>query len=157
MSGQTTDRVARSGAWYALVASVACLATASHVGGQGVDTTITIRAFSSTLEFVPARISVKSGTRLRLRFSNEGTYPHNFVLPKREDDIDELAAAAAQAGESGFIPAVMRSKLIAYTRLVGPGETGEVTFVVPAPGTYTFVCLFPGHAATMLGTLRALR
>ena len=141
----------------AIPAFLIALAITLPLRGQGVDTTITIRAFSSTLEFVPARIAVKAGTRLRLRFANEGTYPHNYVLAKRDDDIDELAAAAAQAGESGFIPVAMRDKLIAYTRLVGPGETGEVTFVVPPPGTYTFVCLFPGHAATMLGTLRALR
>ena len=121
------------------------------------DTTITIRALSSTLEFVPASISVKTGRRLRLRFTNDGTLPHNFVLAKRDDDIDEIAVAAYQAAESGFVPPSVRDKLIAWTRLASPGETVEVEFVVPAPGSYTYICLFPGHAASMLGTLRALR
>ena len=121
------------------------------------DTTITIRALSSTLEFVPANISVKAGRRLRLRFTNDGTLPHNFVLAKRDDDIDEIAVAAYQSAESGFVPPSLRDKLIAWTRLASPGETVEVEFVVPAPGSYTYICLFPGHAASMLGTLRALK
>jgi plastocyanin len=61
---------------------------------QGVDTTITIRASSSTLEFTPTRVSAKAGTRVRIRFVNEGTLPHNLVVPRREDDIDALALAA---------------------------------------------------------------
>ena len=36
-----------------------------------------------------------------------------------------------------------------------PGETAEVTFKVPAaPGSYTFLCSFPGHfVAGMKGLL----
>jgi uncharacterized cupredoxin-like copper-binding protein len=132
------------------------LAPVAVLHAQG-DTTITIKAFSSTLEFVPANISLKAGTRVRLRFQNEGTYPHNFVLPKTDDDIDDLAAAAMNAGESGFVPVAMKDKLFAYTGLISAGEIGEVTLVVPPPGKYTYVCLFPGHAASMLGTLRSLK
>lgn len=120
------------------------------------DTTITVKAFSSTLEFVPASLAVKAGTRLRLRFVNEGTYPHNFVIPKKDDDIDDLAVAAMNAAESGFVPVAMKDKLIAWTGLISAGEVGEVTIVVPPPGRYTYVCLFPGHSASMLGTLRSL-
>lgn len=134
---------------------VACLVPA--IAGAQRDTTITIRALSSTLEFVPANISVNAGTRLKLRFVNEGTLPHNFVLPKSDDDIDQLTVAAYQAGETGFVPAAWRDKLIAWTRLASPGETVEVDFVVPAPGSYTYVCVFPGHAASMLGILRSLK
>jgi len=126
-------------------------------GVQGQDTTITIRALSSTLEFVPARIAVKAGTRLKLRFVNEGTLPHNFVIPKTDDDVDQLAVDAYQAAEHGFVPLAWRARLIAFSRLASPGETVDVEFVVPATGTYTYVCVFPGHAANMLGTLRSLK
>ena len=34
------------------------------------------------------------------------------------------------------------------TGLAGPNETVEVTFAAPtAPGSYAFVCSFPGHYA----------
>src|SRR5690349_1223247 len=72
------------------------------------DTTITIKANGSTLEFVPDRIAVKAGTRLTLHFVNEGTYAHSVVVPKKDDDIDALAEAAVNAGESGFVPMAMK-------------------------------------------------
>lgn len=125
--------------------------------GQGTDTTITIRASGSTLEFSPQRISARTGTRLRIRFVNEGTLPHNVVVPRSEEDIDGLVQAAYLASESGFVPLGHKGKLLAYTTLASPGDTVEVTLTVPAPGEYTFICLFPGHATSMFGTLRALR
>lgn len=122
----------------------------------GADTTIVVKALGTTLEFVPPRISVKTGTRVTLRFMNEGTLPHNVVLPRTEDDIDPLALAAYEAAASGYVPVEEKDRMLAYTALASPGQTVEVTFTVPAPGEYTYVCLFPGHANTMLGTLRAL-
>lgn len=122
-----------------------------------LDTTITIRSSSSTLEFDPPRISAKTGTRVRLRFVNDGTLPHNIVLPRNEDDIDALGLAAYESGETGYVPLGLKDKLIAYSALASPGETVEVSFVVPPAGEYTYVCLFPGHYNTMLGKLRSLR
>jgi plastocyanin len=126
-------------------------------GAQSADTTIVVRASGSTLEFQPPRLSVKSGTRVRLRFVNDGTLPHNFVVPRSDDDLDALALAAYEAADNGYVPVGQREKLVTYTSLVSPGETVEVSFDVPPPGEYTYVCLFPGHANSMLGTLRVLR
>ena len=124
---------------------------------QGADTTITIRAVGSTLEFSPTRVSAKAGTRLRLRFVNEGTLPHNVVVPRKDDDIDALALAAYGASETGYVPTALKAKLVGWTALASPGESVEVSFVVPEAGEYTYVCLFPGHSNSMLGTLRALK
>ena len=124
---------------------------------QGADTTITIRASSSTLEFNPTRVSAKAGTRVRIRFVNDGTLPHNFVLPKKDDDIDALVQAAYDAAGTGYVPTAMKDKMVGWTALASPGESVEATFVVPAAGEYTYICLFPGHANSMLGTLRALK
>jgi plastocyanin len=123
----------------------------------GADTTITIRAAGSTLEFTPTRVSAKAGTRVRIRFVNEGTLPHNVVVPKSEDDIDALVLAAYQAAETGYVPLEMKDKLVGWTALASPGESVEMTFTVPAAGEYTYLCMFPGHSNSMLGTLRALK
>lgn len=146
----------------AAAATLAILALSQQMSeaygpSQGADTTIVVRASGSTLEFQPPRLSVKAGTRVRLRFVNDGTLPHNLVLPRSEDDIDALALAAYEAAETGYVPLAQKEKLVAYTSLVSPGETAEVSFEVPPAGEYTYICLFPGHANTMLGTLRALR
>jgi plastocyanin len=147
----------------------ALLALGLAAGGLGVtarksatplvlpDTTLVLRASGSTLEWIPARLSARSGTRVRIRFVNDGTLPHNVVVPKDEDDLDALATAAYNAGASGFVPLGDTAKLLVYSKLVSPGETVELSFVMPAPGEYRYVCLFPGHANSMLGILRSLR
>lgn len=139
----------------AVVVAAAVVVTASPVC-LAQDTTITIKAVSSSLEFVPTSIAVKQGTRVKLRLVNEGTLPHNFVLPRSEDDIDALAMAAMAEG-GDYVPDDMKEKLIAFTALASPGQTVEVTFIAPPAGTYTYVCLMSGHAAMMLGTFRSQR
>lgn len=136
-------------------------AVGSSAGGQAalrpaVDTTITVRASSSTLEFDPPAIAAKHGSRVRIRFMNAGTLPHNFVLVRNENDIDELAAAAMKQG-GDYIPAALKGKMLAFTTLASPGQTLDVIFVMPPPGVYTYVCLMSGHANSMTGVLRSLR
>ncbi|MGH7677798.1 MAG: plastocyanin/azurin family copper-binding protein [Gemmatimonadaceae bacterium] len=121
-----------------------------------VDTTVVIKASGPTLEFDPSTIVLKQGTRVRLRFVNDGTLPHNVVFVVNEDDIDAMAMAAMQEG-GDYVPAGMKSKMFAATKLASPGQTVETTFVVPPAGRYLYVCLMSGHANLMLGTLRSLR
>ena len=120
------------------------------------DTTITIRSVSSTLQFDPARISARQGTRVTLRLVNEGTLPHNLVVARTDDDLDALAEAASKGG-GDYVPLALKEKMIAWTRLASPGQTVEVTFVMPPPGEYPYVCLMSGHSMSMLGVLRSLR
>jgi plastocyanin len=135
---------------------VVCVAFDAGAQRVAYDTTVTLKAISSTLEFDPAVIAAKHGTRVRIRFVNTGTLPHNLVIVRNEDDIDDLAAAAAKTG-GDFVPVAQKAKLIAYSTLASPGQTVEVTFVMPPLGEYTYVCLMTGHSNTMLGKLRSLR
>jgi azurin len=128
----------------------------SWTGGAVADTTITIRSSGTNLEFLPSRISAKQGTRVTVRYVNEGTLPHNLVVVKNEDDIDTLGRAAFEAGDTDYVPLEHESLMIAHTALAAPGETVEVTFVVPPAGEYFFVCLYSGHYNMMVGTLRSL-
>jgi uncharacterized cupredoxin-like copper-binding protein len=121
------------------------------------DTTLTVRAAGSALEFLPARFSLKQGLRVQLRFTNDGSLPHNLVLAKSDADLDEIATEAYGASATGYVPASMKDRLLVASELVSPGQSVLLSFVVPPPGEYTFICLFPGHANMMVGTLRALR
>jgi plastocyanin len=141
-----------------LVAAGLIAVDSSHARAQShapaVDTTITVGASSSTLEFNPTEIVARQGARVKLRFVNAGTLPHNFVLVRNEDDIDDLAMAAMSEG-GDYVPKHLRDKMVAFTTLASPNQTVEVTFVVPPAGSYTYVCLMSGHAAMMLGKLRS--
>ena len=62
------------------------------------------------------------------------------------------AAAAGTAAGPGaaWIPAG-DDRVLAKSGLLDPGATEDVSFTVPAVGTYQFVCTFPGHNFTMFG------
>ena len=121
-----------------------------------VDTTVVIRSEGPSLEFVPTRIAVKTGLRVRVRFINDGLLPHNIVFPRDENDIDDLAAGAIEAAATGYVPMAQKAKLFGYSGLAKPTQTVEAVLTMPAPGEYRFLCLYPGHQNNMVGILRSL-
>jgi azurin len=128
---------------------------ASAKGGRTVELVV-----SDNMKFDQTEISAKPGETLHIVVKSTGTMPkiamgHNWVLLKAGTDQVEFTKAAFSARETDFIPPTMKDAVIANTTVVGPGETVEVTFKVPAKaGSYAFVCSFPGHFALgMHGTL----
>jgi azurin len=117
-------------------------------------------AGSDDMKYSVTSIPAKPGETLRIRLTSKGTLPkiamaHNVVVLKLGAKQMEFANAAAMARATDFIPPDMKDQVLAATTLAGPGETVEVTFKVPtAPGSYPYLCTFPGHfAAGMKGTL----
>lgn len=96
-------------------------------------------------------IQAHPGERLHVVLRSNGTAPkvvmaHNFVLLKAGVKAEDFANAAMNARDTDFIPPSMQDKVIVAKGLVGPGETVDVTFTAPMkPGTYTYLCSFPGH------------
>jgi plastocyanin len=119
-----------------------------------VDTTITIHANGPELAFDPATITLKQGTRVRLRFVNMGTFAHNIVIVRDDVDLDEIIQRAHDATDN--VPMSMKAKMITYSNIAQPTRTVEAAFVVPPPGDYTYVCLVEGHANVMTGRLKSL-
>jgi azurin len=112
------------------------------------------------MKYSVTSIPAKPGETLRIRLTSKGTLPkiamaHNVVVLKAGAKQIDFANAAAMAAATGYIPADMKDQVLAATTMAGPGETVEVTFKVPtAPGTYPYMCTFPGHfAAGMRGTI----
>jgi azurin len=103
------------------------------------------------MKFDVTSIQAKPGERLHVVLKSTGTAPkiamaHNFVLLKEGTSPVEFNNAAMTARETDFIPPAMKDKIIAHTALAGPGETVDVTFTAPTkPGTYDYLCSFPGH------------
>jgi azurin len=118
--------------------------------------TLTLRSRGPELAFFPDQLTVRAGTAVVLRYENGGDLPHNVVIARDDDDLDALIAAAYEAQATGFVPTDRAESMIAYSDLVSPGETVYLSFDAPPPGEYTFICLFPGHANMMIGTLRVV-
>jgi uncharacterized cupredoxin-like copper-binding protein len=82
------------------------------------------------MSFDPSEISVHAGQPVQVVLQNTGVLPHDFTLSE----------GSAQA--------------VAIT--AGGGQTATGSFLIPQPGTYTFICSMPGHAsAGMRGTITA--
>lgn len=112
------------------------------------------------MKFTPNALSAKPGERITVVLKDVGQMPkaamgHNFVLMAKGADPKAYADKAASARDTDFIVPALKQQVLAFTKLVGPGETAEVAFNAPKePGTYTFICSFPGHFAMgMKGTL----
>jgi azurin len=110
------------------------------------------------MRFNGARIEVKAGQKIKVELKNVGTLPkeamgHNFVVLKPGVDAMAFAMKGIAAKDTEYIAAEAKDQVIAHTKLLGPGESDTIEFEVPGPGTYAFVCTFPGHAALMNGQL----
>ncbi|WP_432671636.1 azurin [Flavobacterium sp. SM2513] len=78
---------------------------------------------------------------------------HNLVILKMGTDINAFGAKAAEAKDNDYIPASEEGAIVAHTKLLGGGESDTVTFTISEPGTYDYICSFPGHLALMKGKL----
>jgi azurin len=103
------------------------------------------------LQFDTDGLQVAAGSEVVLCFSNESRLSqHNWVMVKAGTK-DDVAKRGLEAGPDNDYVQPEDPDVIAHTRLVNPGETGEVRFTAAPAGTYQFVCTFPGHNFTMFG------
>ena len=113
------------------------------------------------LQFSIKEFEVKAGTHIELEFKNEGKLPkvamgHNIVILKEGISAIAFGGKAMQAGANATnaLPDSVKGDVLAFTKLLGPGETEVVKFTAPKkPGIHQFVCTFPGHYAMMRGVM----
>ncbi|MEF8866653.1 MAG: plastocyanin/azurin family copper-binding protein [Salinibacter sp.] len=129
---------------------------------QTVDRTVTLQPKGNRMKYETTEFSVAPGETVRLVFENTATSPsmqHNVVLLTSNDEalFEEVGEAGTRAGSSNdYVPQEdpLREQVLAYTPMSQPGETVEVTFTVPEEsGEHGYLCTFPGHWATMQGTM----
>jgi azurin len=131
-------------------------AAQSRAGGPAKSTkeprTIEITG-TEKMAYSVTSIAARPGEQLHVVLKAVGTMPkvamaHNFVLLKQGASPLEVNNAAFTARDTAFIPPSMKDKILVASGLAGAGETVEVTFAAPGkPGTYTYLCTFPGHFA----------
>lgn len=109
------------------------------------------------MKYDTPEFTIAPGAKIRLTLINEDEMPHNFVLTKPADDKGMALAQTAWAlGEKGtekhWIPTDAR--VLAATKTVMPHAKEELVFDAPKePGSYPYVCTFPGHAMVMNGVM----
>src|SRR6187549_2316303 len=105
------------------------------------------------MKFDVTAIEAKPGQKVTVTLKNAGTMPkvsigHNFVLLAPDQDPAKFVEASQTSMGTDFIGPDVKDKVIAHTKLLGPGETDTISFAAPRKaGAYTFICSFPGHFA----------
>ena len=108
------------------------------------------------MQFDKKVLSASPGQKVTLTLNHTGRgnkmiMGHNFVLLKSGVDVDIFARKAVQARDNEYIPE--GDEMIAYTKLIGGGESVTISFEAPEKGIYNFICTFPAHYQLMSGQL----
>lgn len=119
-----------------------------------IDENVIALSSNDLMQYDTSELKVKAGKPITLTLRHTGKMDkmvmgHNFVLLKEGTDMGAFAAKAAVARETEYIPE--GDETIVHTKLIGGGESTSITFDAPAPGTYDFICSFPGHYGVMQG------
>lgn len=116
---------------------------------------------NDAMQFDQKSITVnKSCKEFTLNLVHTGKLPktvmgHNWVLTTTDDSKAVASEGMAAGADKDYVKAD-DARVIAYTKLIGGGESTSVTFPVSkltAGTAYTYFCSFPGHIALMQGTL----
>ena len=115
--------------------------------------TLELASKGEEMSYINNHFEVPAGAQVTLKLINNSmSLMHNWVLVK-PGQADVVATDGAAAGEGNDYLVKGDKRVIAATRMAKAKETVEVTFPAPPPGTYPFLCTFPGHAAMMHGEL----
>jgi len=107
------------------------------------------------MQFDKKEIRVAAGKKVKLTLRHTGKQPvevmgHNFVLLTQGTEIPAFGAKASAARDNGYIPEGTDA-VIVHTKMLGGGQSDTIEFEAPEPGTYDFICSFPGHYSVMKG------
>lgn len=123
-----------------------------------VDVSITLGT-QPGLQYDRTDMLVKAGSRIKWTFVNRDDMLHNLVIVQ-PGTATKVGNAALELGLKGermeYIPD--SDQVLYHTGLVQPGSSETIYLYAPdKPGTYEYVCTFPGHHLVMRGVLRVVR
>ena len=132
------------------VAPTATAAPADTVVPPGPGVSLEISVDGDALAFDTTNFEVAAGVQVVLVLDNVSTTnQHNWVVVLDGTKDDVAGRGTAHPTTDWVQPD--DPDVIANTKLLDPGENGDASFAAPPPGTYQFVCTFPGHNLTMFG------
>jgi azurin len=100
-------------------------------------------------------------TEVQINLKHTGKLPaqamgHNWVLTKTAD-VGPVASDGLGAGLANEHLKKGDTRVIAYTKIIGGGQTTSVKFPtakLKKGEAYTYFCSFPGHSSIMKGTFK---
>ena len=121
---------------------------ASQPGGKKALVEVIVNVVEgSRLEFLPSRVEVPMGRRVRLTLDNGGINEHDLIVAGIPAEVE------GQGDVHGGLSGTQHgdSPVAIHTL---PGTVVSVVFTPTVPGTYQLICTMPGHKdAGMVGEM----
>ncbi|WP_340102488.1 plastocyanin/azurin family copper-binding protein [Rhodohalobacter sp. 8-1] len=145
-----------------LITLFATLISINGFANTGTDEVreLTIKG-TDNLKFSETLIEASPGETIRLTFEVVSNMPktamgHNIAIVDKDADVQNFVMQSMSAEDNEYIAPALEDQVVAFTKMIGGGETSVIEFTVPdEPGDYVYVCTFPGHYfAGMKGILR---
>lgn len=119
-----------------------------------------LKTMTAQMKYDTTELLVAPGQPVKILFENGDDLPHNLVFC--EPGTDTMAMSLKQMENPQAAEAALKRNWIpddkriwAHSKMLNPHEKEELTFTAPGkPGTYPYVCTFPGHALTMRGEMK---
>ena len=119
--------------------------------------TVHIASVPERMLFDVKKFEVKPGQPVKLVFSNPDAMQHNLVIVK-PGALEEVGMAGNEMAKDpdgikrDFVPRT--DKVLHATKLIDPQGTAILRFKAPIePGSYPYLCTFPGHWVIMNGVM----
>ena len=118
---------------------------------------ITIKTPAAQMRYDVSEFTVSPGADVRIILENLDDMPHNLVLFQAGTDVVAVAAKNMEKPEEAmkrdWLP--VDPRMLAHSKAVAPKTKDEIVFKAPdKPGSYPYVCTFPGHALSMQGKMK---
>ncbi len=123
-------------------------------------TIIAIKPLPNRMQYDRKEIFVEAGRPVEIVFENVDIMPHNLLVTAPGSLVEvgmaaERMATRPDAFELQFVPKTR--KVLYATKLLQPQQIEKLQFTAPGKlGDYPYVCTFPGHWRTMVGTMHVV-
>lgn len=137
-----------------------CLPVALPLRAEPAETKIVrIKTMTAQMKYDETTFTVRPGEPVEIIFQNGDDLPHNLVLCNPGTNVVEMSMKQMEKPElalkRNWLPE--DSRIWLHSRMLNPKEREVLRFTAPEkPGSYPYVCTFPGHAMTMKGEMKVM-
>ena len=121
------------------------------------DVTFTLNTVPQEMAYDQTELQAKAGQTIEIMLNNKDQMPHNLVVIQAGslEAFGPLVDSFVVQPEAVAVKYVPNSRVVlGATEMLNPGESGSIVIQLPdVPGSYPFVCTFPGHWRFMKGVI----